>query len=97
MTTNSVNPVFPITLYGKPNSMCFGCKKVKEKFNEAGIEYQFFDVTLPENAPLLEALQEQQIMSVPYIETPIGNWTGAVKDELDKAIAGYKAAVEAAA
>lgn len=97
MATNSVNPLFPITLYGKPDNMCFGCKKTKEKFNEAGVQYQYFDLTLPENAPLLEALQEQQVMSAPYIETPDDKWVGAVKDKLDKAIAGYKAAVEAAA
>lgn len=97
MTTNEPNPVYPITIYGKPDSMCFGCKKSKELFNAAGVQFKYFDLTAEENKPLLEALKEQKIMGAPYIETPDDKWTGMDRDKVTATIAAYKAAVEAAA
>ena len=95
MTT--ANPTFPITVYGKPDRLCFGCKKSKELLQTAGIPYQYFDLTAPENEPLLDELKAQGITSAPYIETPDDKWTGLNKDKLDTAIASYQAAIGAAA
>ena len=89
------NPTYPITVYGKPDNQCFGCKKTKAKFDAAGVEYEFFDLTRPENEPLLEALKDHGIQSVPHVETPDGDWTGMNPPRINAAISAYHLAVAA--
>lgn len=48
-----------ITIYGKPDATCFGCKKTKDRFTAAGVEFVFIDITLAANAAALEYVTEE--------------------------------------
>lgn len=94
--TAEQHPAFPITLYGRPDNMCFGCKKTKQAFKDAGVQFRYVDLTDDANAGDLEALRALGVQQVPYVITPEGEWMGLDKAKIDAATAGYRAAVEAA-
>lgn len=88
---------FPITVYGKPDAMCFGCRKTKLRLNEAGIPYRYVDLTDDANAADLAALKSLGVGQAPYVITPTTEWGGLDVDNIDAAIEQYRQAVAAAA
>lgn len=91
------HPAYPVTLYGKPDRQCFGCKKTKDLLNEAGIQYRFVDLTDPANEADFDALQALGVKQVPYVVTPTMDWSGLLPDTVAEAIDEYREAVGSAA
>lgn len=86
------NPAYPITVFGKPDAQCFGCKSTKAQFAAAGLQFAYVDLTDEDNAELVATFKEQGILQAPYVVTPDQKWTGLVPDNIKAAIAAYQAA-----
>lgn len=88
-----MNPAFPITVYGKPDAMCFGCKKTKEHFNTMGVQYRYVDLTDPANEADLKAIKALGFSSAPYVITPNDEWAGLMPGKFKAAADEYLQAV----
>lgn len=88
---------FAITVYGKPDAMCFGCRKTKERFAAAGVPFRYVDLTDDANAADLAALKSLGVSGAPYVMTPVAEWGGLNRDKIDATIEQYRQAVPAAA
>lgn len=54
-----------ITVYSKP--ACVQCTQTKRWLDRAGIEYRTIDISLPENAEVLEAIKELGYSGAPVV------------------------------
>lgn len=78
-----------IIIYGKPDATCFGCKKTKELFTAAGVEFTFIDITREAN----EAERVYVTTTLGYMQAPVvmlsetDHWSGLDPKNIDRAIA----------
>lgn len=78
-----------ITIYGKPDVMCFGCKQTKRAFSAAGVEFEFIDITDPANQAGLEYITEE----LGYMQAPVvvvtddDHWSGLDPANIERVIA----------
>lgn len=78
-----------IIIYGKPDATCFGCKKTKEHFAAAGVEFTFIDITQKAN----EAAREYVTTTLGYMRAPVvmlsetDHWSGLDPKNIERAIA----------
>ena len=83
-----------ITIYGKPDATCFGCKKTKDRFTAAGVEFVFIDITDPANAAALAYITEE----LGYQQAPVvvveeaDHWGGLNPDNTTRVIERFGAA-----
>lgn len=54
-----------ITVYSKPD--CRQCDFTKKWLDRAGVEYRVIDISLPENAEVLEAIKELGYAGAPVV------------------------------
>lgn len=82
-----------ITIYGKPDAMCFGCKQTKKAFS-AGVEFEFIDITESANQAGLEYITEE----LGYMQAPVvvvsddDHWSGLDPANIKRVIAHRAAA-----
>lgn len=78
-----------ITIYGKPDATCQGCRLTKKKFSEAGVKFSFVDITLPDNAAALAYVTED----LGYQQAPVvvvddqDHWSGISPANIARIIA----------
>lgn len=83
-----------ITIYGKPDAKCFGCKQTKKAFIAAGVEFEFIDITEPAN----QAARDYIVNKLGYMRAPVvvvtedDHWSGLDPANIERVIAHRAAA-----
>lgn len=72
-----------ITIMTKPG--CFPCKKTKEIFDRADVQYAEKDLTTL-SAEELDKLRNDGFSSAPIVITDNDKWAGMNKDKADQAV-----------
>lgn len=64
-----------VIVWSKPS--CVQCTATERNLNAKNIAYEIRDISLPENAHILEAFKEDNLMQAPIVEAPgMEPWSG---------------------